>query len=197
MRITYAEPDRRLCLGRQNENRVTEVHFPLKELKEEFGEGTWTIVYRRTLSEQPYIVSDAAEADDHAVWTVTNADTACGGYGACELRYYVDDILKKSQLFTTVVHPSLTRETSEAPAGDEDLLDKVAKILKEIEGSTDKADIYSLRSEAWAVGQENGTDVSEGDETYHNNSKYYAERALSADAKEIDADTLSTLWYNA
>ena len=32
-------------------------------------------------------------------------------------------------------------------------------------------------SEAWAVGQRNGTDVPSTDETYHNNAKYYAEQA--------------------
>ena len=32
-------------------------------------------------------------------------------------------------------------------------------------------------SEAWAVGQRNGSDVPSSDETYHNNSKYYAEQA--------------------
>lgn len=30
-------------------------------------------------------------------------------------------------------------------------------------------------SEAWAVGERNGTPVTSGDDTYHNNSKYYAE----------------------
>lgn len=41
-------------------------------------------------------------------------------------------------------------------------------------------------SEAWAVGQRDGTDVESGDPTYHNNSKYYAE--LADDAKD-DAET--------
>ena len=49
-------------------------------------------------------------------------------------------------------------------------------------------------SEAWAVGQINGTDVASTDARYHNNSKYYAQQAsasataasqASADAAEI------------
>lgn len=34
-----------------------------------------------------------------------------------------------------------------------------------------------LNAEAWAVGQRDGVDVEQTDETYHNNSKYYAEKA--------------------
>lgn len=35
-------------------------------------------------------------------------------------------------------------------------------------------------SEAWAVGQRSGTDVGEEDDTYHNNSKYYATQAAAS-----------------
>ena len=36
---------------------------------------------------------------------------------------------------------------------------------------------YSADSEAWARGTRHGIDVESSDETYHNNSKYYAEQA--------------------
>ena len=42
-------------------------------------------------------------------------------------------------------------------------------------------------SEAWAVGQINGTDVASTDARYHNNSKYYAQQA-SASATQASAD---------
>ena len=35
-------------------------------------------------------------------------------------------------------------------------------------------------SEAWAVGERNGTPVTSGDETWHNNSKYFAQQADTA-----------------
>lgn len=38
-------------------------------------------------------------------------------------------------------------------------------------------DMAQHTSEAWAVGTRNGIDVTSGDETYENNSKYYAEQA--------------------
>lgn len=40
-------------------------------------------------------------------------------------------------------------------------------------------DMANYNSEAWAVGQRNGIDVSSGDETYENNSKYYANYAAT------------------
>lgn len=39
------------------------------------------------------------------------------------------------------------------------------------------AENHQYTSEAWAVGQRNGTDVSPSSPQYHNNSKYYAEQA--------------------
>ena len=43
------------------------------------------------------------------------------------------------------------------------------------------AEGYAEDSEAWAVGQRQGVDVPDTDDTYHNNSKYYSEQSdLSA-----------------
>ena len=45
------------------------------------------------------------------------------------------------------------------------------------------AKTHAVDSEAWAVGQREGADVGVSDETYHNNSKYYAEQSeLARDA---------------
>lgn len=38
---------------------------------------------------------------------------------------------------------------------------------------------YTKDAEAWAVGKRGGVDVSSGDETYQNNSKYWADLAIS------------------
>lgn len=63
-------------------------------------------------------------------------------------------------------------------------------------------------SEAWAVGQINGTDVASTDARYHNNSKYYAQQAsnsattatiaassASADAAEVRQITANSLTF--
>lgn len=44
-------------------------------------------------------------------------------------------------------------------------------------------DMAQHNSEAWAVGTRNGTAVSSSDDTYQNNSKYYATEAEAAAAR--------------
>lgn len=56
-----------------------------------------------------------------------------------------------------------------------------ASLAEQYTFSAERASIYSnghrANSEAWAVGEKNGVEVDESDETFHNNSKYYADRA--------------------
>ena len=48
---------------------------------------------------------------------------------------------------------------------------------------------YAHLSESWAVGERNGVPVPSSDDTYENNSKYYAgQAALSAETAEGHAD---------
>lgn len=47
----------------------------------------------------------------------------------------------------------------------------------EMAQAIDALNTQTGRAEAWAVGQRDGEDVPEGDETYHNNSKYWAEES--------------------
>ncbi len=48
---------------------------------------------------------------------------------------------------------------------------------------------YQHNAEAWAVGQKNGVDVPSTDQTYHNNSKWYAQQAgTSASSAAEDAE---------
>ena len=57
---------------------------------------------------------------------------------------------------------------------------------------TDEAKQAAEDSEAWAVGQREGTDVPATDPTYHNNSKYYSEQSefYMGEAEDVYEDTL-------
>ena len=58
----------------------------------------------------------------------------------------------------------------------------------ELELEVDVQDSVSAKeAEAWAVGKRGGVDVGSGDPTYHNNSKYYAQQASSAEASATAA----------
>ena len=57
------------------------------------------------------------------------------------------------------------------------------------EDSKDAAAVSESNSEAWAVGERGGVPVTVGDDTYQNNSKYYA--GLAQDAWEDVDDAVS------
>lgn len=61
--------------------------------------------------------------------------------------------------------------------------------------SEDNAKNHSLDAEAWAVGQRNGEDVSRGDVTFENNSKFYSDIAknLNADSQKVLGDAKEIL----
>lgn len=51
------------------------------------------------------------------------------------------------------------------------------ELVEEAKAATDEAMESALEAEAYARGSRRGIDVGPGDETYHNNSKYYSEQA--------------------
>ena len=51
---------------------------------------------------------------------------------------------------------------------------QVQALLDDAEQLVEDCEEHAEDSEAWAVGERGGTPVSSGDETYDNNSKYYA-----------------------
>ena len=51
------------------------------------------------------------------------------------------------------------------------------------------AETAQKNAEAWAVGQRTGVDVGSGDAAYHNNAKYYAQRAGDAQSAAEDAQS--------
>lgn len=57
-----------------------------------------------------------------------------------------------------------------------ELREDMARAVEAAGDAKDDAETQAANAEAWAVGTRGGTDVSTEDETYHNNSKYYAEQ---------------------
>ena len=94
-----------LPIGRKGEKNVRTVIFDITDLKETYGDGTWTVVFLRPgFGERPYDVSNRWEsAEGYACWDVDDADTGNFGYGKVELRYY-----------PTVLNPETTTEPEES-----------------------------------------------------------------------------------
>lgn len=64
----------------------------------------------------------------------------------------------------------------------------------EAETSAQTAAISEENSEAWAVGKRKGTDVQSTDETYHNNSKYFAGEAYLSRSAAADSESNAEAW---
>lgn len=124
-RIYVTEPRMILKAGHQGENLARCICFPLTSLAEQYGEGTWTIVFRRPFESDPYVVANQEEVGEYAVWGLDATDTAVCGEGRVELRYYVDDTLCKTDVYAVSLLPSLGT-TGDAPSPYEDIIDAVA-----------------------------------------------------------------------
>ena len=103
-----------VLLGRQGENGVTTVRFPVRGWPGgEEGERQFSLLHQRSQDDAAYPCQITADGT-YVYWTVTSADTQYDGRGQAELRCAVGDSLAKSEIFSTVVAPSLDADT-EAP----------------------------------------------------------------------------------
>lgn len=121
-----------LLLGRQGENQVTEVVFPIGEWQERYGNGTVSLVHRRPGDGRTYPVAVTVEGDT-ARWVVSSADTACvGNDGACELSYLTGDTVDKSHIWTTAVDESLGGGPT-PPEPEQGWVDQVLEAADQVE----------------------------------------------------------------
>lgn len=96
-----------VTIGRQGENEAHSIWFDITELKENYGDGTAILVHMRPSDQAPYIC-ETQRFSEYVQWKTTSTDTAYAGKGQCELRWIVGDVLAKSQIYTTVIIPSIT-----------------------------------------------------------------------------------------
>jgi len=127
-----------MLLGHQGENEARCVVFDLAAYAEEFGEGTWAVVYKRPGEDTPYPVAELEESAGYALWKLNNVDTGLAGEGRAEFRYYVDEVLVKSDVYRTLVLPSLG-ETGPAPDPLEDILDRMIEEREATEEAAESA----------------------------------------------------------
>jgi len=104
-----------VVLGRCGENNVLQIRINIQGLIDKFGDGNAILVHKRSQDETPYPVPVVREGNE-IVWTVSAEDTTYAGVGQCEIRWYVGDALAKTNIYKTIVKPSLTSGTM--PQGD-------------------------------------------------------------------------------
>lgn len=145
MLIVHAKRGDVISLGREGENLARQVVFDIYEWQEIYGDGTVQLLAQRMGDAAPYPC--AIEMDgNHAVWTITSADTARPGkYGKCELSYFVGETLVKSETFVTIVLDALGEPTEEPPEPYQAWVDKVLAAGTDAEAAADRAETASVR----------------------------------------------------
>ena len=193
-----------LFIGRRGENEVTEVLFDFSEWQEQFGAGVIDLYVKRNLDIDAYPVVLSVDGTV-ATWLVSAADTDVVGNGKIEYVYTVNEKIAKSAIFQFFVGDDIGESSPEPPEHYQSWLEQLTELGAETqanaqaaaqsaseaaESASEAAESASEaaesaaqvaedsnNAEAWAVGERNGEPVSEGDPTYDNNAKYWAENA--------------------
>ena len=102
MRYVTAEERIAISLGRQGENLVETVRFPVDGWAELYGVGDFELLHKRVNDPGPYPCPISLSSDGKAVeWVVRNSDVAQVGRGLAEFIYSVNGTVAKSVVYTT------------------------------------------------------------------------------------------------
>ena len=167
----------RIDLGIQGEHNATVVRIDCNAWLQQYPNGVISLYHKRH-GDEVYGVTGANLNRQTGIltWTATEQDTYYGGDGMAEIRLTESSVLKKKKKAITLVRPAVVNENEETVSSNmQAYIDEVERMKSEL-GS---------QSEAWAIGKRNGIDVSSDDETYHNNSKYYADTLAEQTAEYI------------
>lgn len=189
MRYITAQEGVVIPLGRQGENEVTTIQFDVSGWKGEYGAGAFEVLHERCMDSAPYSCPITVDDENEIVeWVVRNSDTAYKGRGRVQLIYIVDKAVAKSVIYYTSTLMSIDSDM-EFPDPYEDWLVQMHEDAEYVRENIEGALTAKEDAEAWARGTRSGTEVTEDDETYHNNSKYYSEQsAASADESADSAE---------
>ncbi|MBR5878295.1 MAG: hypothetical protein IKY91_01995 [Akkermansia sp.] len=106
MKIEKVYPGQVIQLGRRGENLARQIEFDLTDWKKQYGEGIPELLFQRFGDKRPFI-RDLEVVGNKAIWTLTSWDTDIAKPGKVELRWYCDELLAKSQSWSTAVENAL------------------------------------------------------------------------------------------
>lgn len=115
MQQITAMPGAMLALGRQGENLARQVRFSLAAFRQLYGQGRAELAVQRKGDELPYL-APVTQEEDWCLWDVKGEDTALPGLGKCELRYLVDEVVVKTEVWQTFVAQAMGEALDMAPA---------------------------------------------------------------------------------
>ena len=139
-------------IGKQGENKATQVVFDVSEMIDTYGSGTAVVVVQRRGDLHPYELDNTSQSGDKVTWTVSNVDTAVYGTGRVQLFWTINDEVAKTVTYAFFVEEALGDPT-DAPympddgwisekIGDLDSLtttdkDNLVEAINEVDDNTD------------------------------------------------------------
>ena len=148
---------------------------------------------------------NASNTNRYFIWEILNTDLQKAYKGQCHLIFSDGKAVVKSEHYQTLVTEMMRTGSIEIP--EDTLDDYLAEIQKgvgyimngmaAVENSEQKADEYSDKAEAWAVGTKDGVEISvpatNATENPHkeNNSKYWANKSHSFSTSSQNSATLA------
>ena len=96
-------------LGRLGENKARVIPFDVSDIRSEFPGASFIVLNKRPNDTDSYPVSNQNVRLDGNVllWTVVSGDVAQEGYGRCEVRASVDDVVVKTKIWATRIDHAL------------------------------------------------------------------------------------------
>ena len=133
-----------ILLGKQGENLARRVQFDISRWISSFGPGTVQLLHQRPGEDTVYPVAIIQE-DNWAVWEITATETALPGVGHCELRYYVDETLAKSETWMTKITKAMEGDLVSPPAPGQSWADQVLQAGAAAVEAAEKAESAVVR----------------------------------------------------
>ena len=134
MNVFTANQTKIIIIGRQYENDVTTIQFPIKKWRDTYGgSGNFFLAVMRAKDSAPYEVNIEV-TDDYVLWTPTEADTEYKGYGEAQLTYRINGKVAKSEVFQIYTDRSLPNPV-DPPAEWEGFVDRVENAAAKAESA--------------------------------------------------------------
>lgn len=123
MDVRIVDAESVIEIGIQGEDHARVFSWDISCWVEEYGEGTVQLLVQRDGDPAPYPV-EITKAGTIVYWSPSSADTQRAGYGMAQLSYYVESVIAKQLIMTTLVKPSLG-ESVEPPEPYQGWVDEV------------------------------------------------------------------------
>lgn len=152
--IIVTEGTTLINIGKQGENNAVRVLFRVGTWLNEYGEGgTFTLDHKRATDSISYPVTTEL-TEDGVLWLVSAADNANAGYGECELKYSIDEVIKKSVTWRTFTAKALSPTGGTPPDPFESWYENILEAGEEAEGYANAAEAAQIAAQSAQVAAE-------------------------------------------